>query len=211
MASSGVHKNEGEEMDPSSKGTGATHETHDEKHLIKAVAEKIFSKNNEGPRTERYRSDLAKVRAELQPWEKQLIEHKGKLEVACTESKFLSEKHEAGRAAFEDARKQMDDITGKIAERSDSIANIRGEIERTKHEAFEARKLEEECIREQEAQISHEQAAREKLAELKSVMDSKKSQGSVLKAILQAKQSNQIGGNQWATERNFISWTQFYL
>lgn len=42
--------------------------------------------------TERYRTELAKVRAELEPWEKQLIEHKGKLEVACTESKLLSEK-----------------------------------------------------------------------------------------------------------------------
>lgn len=42
--------------------------------------------------TERYRAELTKVRAELEPWEKQLIEHKGKLEVACTESKLLSEK-----------------------------------------------------------------------------------------------------------------------
>lgn len=42
--------------------------------------------------TERYRSELAKVRAELEPWEKQIIEHKGKLEVACTENKLLIEK-----------------------------------------------------------------------------------------------------------------------
>lgn len=42
--------------------------------------------------TERYRSELAEVRAELEPWEKQLIEHKGKLEVACTERKLLTEK-----------------------------------------------------------------------------------------------------------------------
>ena len=42
--------------------------------------------------TERYRAELARVRAELEPWEKQLIEHKGKIEVACTESKLLSEK-----------------------------------------------------------------------------------------------------------------------
>ncbi|OWM64577.1 hypothetical protein CDL15_Pgr020544 [Punica granatum] len=151
-------------------------------------------KENAKVETERYRSDLAKVRAELEPWEIQLIEHKGKLEVACTESKLLSEKHEAGRAAFKDARKQMDDITGKVAERSERTANIQGEIERTKQEASEARKLEEECIREQEALIPLEQAAREKLAELKSIMDSEKSQGSVLKAILQAKQSNRIEG-----------------
>lgn len=42
--------------------------------------------------TERYRSELTKVRAELEPWEKQLIEHNGKLEVACTEKKLLDEK-----------------------------------------------------------------------------------------------------------------------
>jgi len=42
--------------------------------------------------TEKYRSELAKVRAELEPWEKDLIEHKGKLDVACTETKLLNEK-----------------------------------------------------------------------------------------------------------------------
>lgn len=52
----------------------------------------------------------------------------------------------------------------------------------------------QDCIKEQEALIPLEQAARQKLAELKSVMDSEKSQGSVLKAILQAKESNQIQG-----------------
>nr|POE80099.1 structural maintenance of chromosomes protein 4 [Quercus suber] len=76
----------------------------------------------------RYRAELAKVRAELEPWEKQLIEHKGKLEVTCTESKLLSEKHEAGLAAFEDAQKQ-------------------------------------ECIKEQDALIPIEQAARQKAKE----------------------------------------------
>lgn len=42
--------------------------------------------------TEMFRGELAKVRAELEPWEKQLIEHKGKLDVASTESKLLNEK-----------------------------------------------------------------------------------------------------------------------
>ncbi|KAG4963052.1 hypothetical protein JHK82_039726 [Glycine max] len=42
--------------------------------------------------TEKYRSELAKVRAELEPWEKDLIEHNGKLEVACTEAKLLNDK-----------------------------------------------------------------------------------------------------------------------
>lgn len=39
-----------------------------------------------------------------------------------------------------------------------------------------------------------EQAARQKVAELLSVMESEKSQGSVLKAILQAKESKEIDG-----------------
>lgn len=32
------------------------------------------------------------VRSELEPWDKQLLEHKGKLDVASTESNLLNEK-----------------------------------------------------------------------------------------------------------------------
>ncbi|MED6203453.1 Structural maintenance of chromosomes protein 4, partial [Stylosanthes scabra] len=52
----------------------------------------------------------------------------------------------------------------------------------------------QECIKEQDALIPLEQAARQKVAELKSLMDSEKSQGSVLKAILKAKETKQIEG-----------------
>lgn len=52
----------------------------------------------------------------------------------------------------------------------------------------------QEYIREQEALIPSEQAARQKVAELRSVLDSEKSQGTVLKAILHAKDSNRIPG-----------------
>ncbi|KAL0014881.1 hypothetical protein SO802_001950 [Lithocarpus litseifolius] len=151
-------------------------------------------KENSKVETERYRAELAKVRAELEPWEKQLIEHKGKLEVTCTESKLLNEKHEAGRAAFEDARKQVDVILGKLKTKTASITNIQTDIEKNKLEASEARRVEQECIKEQDALITIEQSARQKVAELKSILDSEKSQGSVLKAILQAKESNRIEG-----------------
>ncbi|XP_062106651.1 structural maintenance of chromosomes protein 4 [Humulus lupulus] len=151
-------------------------------------------KENSKVETERHRSELAKVRAELEPWEKQLIEHKGKLEVASTENKLLSEKHEAAHAAFEDAQKQMEDILGAIETKTESITKIQSDLERSKLEALEAHKVEQECIKEQEELIPLEQAARQKVTELKSVMDSEKSQGSVLKAILQAKDSNRIQG-----------------
>ncbi|KAL4652691.1 hypothetical protein ACB092_01G249600 [Castanea dentata] len=151
-------------------------------------------KENSKVETERYRAELAKVRAELEPWEKQLIEHKGKLEVTCTESKLLNEKHEAGLAAFEDARKQVDVISGKLKTKTASITNIQTDIEKNKLEASEARRVEQDCIKEQDALIPIEQSARQKVAELKSILDSEKSQGSVLKAILQAKESNRIEG-----------------
>ncbi|XP_075650873.1 structural maintenance of chromosomes protein 4 isoform X1 [Castanea sativa] len=151
-------------------------------------------KENSKVETERYRAELAKVRAELEPWEKQLIEHKGKLEVTCTESKLLNEKHEAGLAAFEDARKQVDVILGKLKTKTASITNIQTDIEKNKLEASEARRVEQDCIKEQDALIPIEQSARQKVAELKSILDSEKSQGSVLKAILQAKESNRIEG-----------------
>ncbi|XP_022149786.1 structural maintenance of chromosomes protein 4 [Momordica charantia] len=160
----------------------------DEEKILEEIQE------NSKVETERYRSELGKVRVELEPWEKQLIEHKGKLEVACTESKLLSEKHEGDRAAFDDARKQMDNILKSKEEKSSNVENIKNELKKRKLETLEAQKEEQECIKEQERLIPLEQASRQKVAELKSVMDSEKSQGSVLKAILKAKESNQIEG-----------------
>jgi structural maintenance of chromosome 4 len=52
----------------------------------------------------------------------------------------------------------------------------------------------QECLKEQEALMALEQTARQKVMELKSVMESERNQGSVLKAILQAKSSNSIQG-----------------
>lgn len=52
----------------------------------------IISVNIVTVETEGYRSELTKVRAELEPWEKDLIVHKGKLDVASSESELLSKK-----------------------------------------------------------------------------------------------------------------------
>lgn len=54
--------------------------------------------------------------------------------------------------------------------------------------------IKQECIKEQEYLIPLEQAARQKVAELVSVMESERSQGSVLKEILRSKETNQIKG-----------------
>ncbi|BAU01243.1 Structural maintenance of chromosomes protein [Vigna angularis] len=158
--------------------------------------EKILDEITESSKveTETYRSELAKVRSELEPWEKDLIEHKGKLEVACTESKLLNEKHERASQAFRDAQKQMENISETIKSKTASLSQIKRDIEKSKRDAAEAHRMEEECIKEQDELIPLEQSARQKVAELKSVLDSEKSQGSVLKAILKAKETKQIEG-----------------
>lgn len=130
--------------------------------------------------------------------------------------------HEGARKAFEDAQKQMKSISETIKSKTASISQIKSDIEKSKHEASEAHRVEEvsifyfwipflehfcntglrwsdflfvkECIKEQDALIPLEQSARQKVAELKSVLDSEKSQGSVLKAVLKAKETKQIQG-----------------
>lgn len=144
--------------------------------------------------TERYRSELVEVRAELEPWEKELIEHKGKLDVACNERSLLKEKHDAGRTAFEDAQKQMNEMMDKVKAKNAGIVKLQQEIDQNKKKALEAHKVEEECIKKQESLLPLEQAARQKVTELLSVLESEKSQGSVLKAILHAKEVKQIEG-----------------
>ncbi|CAK9151449.1 unnamed protein product [Ilex paraguariensis] len=59
-----------------------------------------------------FRGELAKVRAELEPWEKQLIEHNGKLEVTSTERKLLNEK--VSPPFWKLVLKQFDDLLVKI-------------------------------------------------------------------------------------------------
>lgn len=131
----------------------------------------------------------------------------------------LNFQHQAARGAYEDAKDQMQSILETINIKGESISQIQSDIEKNKREASEARQEEQvcdfsffilalckifafgdmdglfqKCIQEQDALIPLEQAARQKVAELKSIMDSEKSQGSVLKAILKAKETKQIEG-----------------
>ncbi|KAH7671753.1 Structural maintenance of chromosomes protein [Dioscorea alata] len=158
--------------------------------------EKILEQIQESSRdeTERYHAELVKVREELEPWETQLIEHKGKLDVAVAESNMLKEKHNASRAAYEDAQQQMKDITDKLKNKHEDVSGIQTKLEKNKIESLEAHKLEQECVKKQESLLPLEQAARQKVVEFKSMMESEKSQGAVLKAILQAKESKEIDG-----------------
>ena len=130
--------------------------------------------------------------------------------------------HDAGRAAYEDAQEQIREIHRRIDAKVSSITSIQSELQKNKLEALEARGVEkvclwfvdfaffictyfdklkccgiwnlQNCLEEQEKLVLLEQAARQKVAELMSVMNSEKSQGSVLTAVLRAKESNAIPG-----------------
>ncbi|KAK4262846.1 hypothetical protein QN277_028350 [Acacia crassicarpa] len=76
--------------------------------------------------------------------------------------------HHAARGAYEDAKSRMQSILETIKIRSGSISQIQSGIEQNKREASEAHQEEQKCITEQDALIPLEQAARQKVAELKS-------------------------------------------
>ncbi|KAG8044397.1 hypothetical protein GUJ93_ZPchr0054g2852 [Zizania palustris] len=158
--------------------------------------EKLLEKIKESTReeTERLRSKLTQVRTELEPWENQIIEHKGRLDVASAEKQLMKEKHDGARAELSDAQNQMESIKAKIKMKDTYIMEIGEKVEKHHNEACDARKTEQECVKQEESLIPLEQAARQKVAEIKSTRDSEKNQGTVLKAILQAKESKEIEG-----------------
>ncbi|CAK9154636.1 unnamed protein product [Ilex paraguariensis] len=57
---------------------------------------------------------------------------------------FISLQHEAGSVAFDDAPKKMSDIQMRIETKTSSLKNIQNEIAKSKLDAVEARKLEQE-------------------------------------------------------------------
>lgn len=151
-------------------------------------------KENSREETERLRSKLTQVRSELEPWENQIIEHKGSLDVASAEKKLMKEKHDGARAELTAAQNQMESIKEQIKAKDTYIMELQEKIEKHHSEANEARKVEQECLKQEESLIPLEQAARQKVAEIKTTRDSEKNQGTVLKAILQAKESKEIEG-----------------
>ncbi|KAG0475511.1 hypothetical protein HPP92_015197 [Vanilla planifolia] len=173
--------------------------------------------------TEKYFSELNEVRAELEPWENKLIEHKGKLDVALSERSLLNDKHAAGREAYEDAQRQLRDMKDKVNIKKEYIAELQVKIEKktnmkhakpgilnryAAHPVFIlpsvlayliARTILQcfflqDCIKQYDSLLPLEQAARQKVLEFESTLQSEQSQGSVLKEILRAKESKEIVG-----------------
>ncbi|CAN6332537.1 unnamed protein product [Urochloa humidicola] len=158
--------------------------------------EKVLEQIKESSRdeTERLRAELTQVRTELEPWENQIIEHKGRLDVASAEKELMKQKHDRAQAELADAQNQMESIKERVKTKDSYIVELQEKIEKHHTEAFEAHKIEQECQKQEDSLIPMEQAARQKVTEMKTTRDSETNQSTALKAILQAKDSNQIQG-----------------
>ncbi|KAG2619207.1 structural maintenance of chromosomes protein 4-like [Panicum virgatum] len=158
--------------------------------------EKLLEQIKESSReeTEKLRAELTQVRTELEPWENQIIEHKGRLDVASAEKELMKQKHDGAQAELTDAQNQMESIKEKVKTKDAYIVELQEKIEKHQVEASEARKIEQECQKQEDSLIPMEQAAGQKVAEMKTTRDSEKNQSTALKAILQAKESNEIQG-----------------
>lgn len=54
--------------------------------------------------------------------------------------------HEAGHAAYEDAKRQLNDIHVNIETKNASLKNIQSELEKSKLQVLEKRKVEQACF-----------------------------------------------------------------
>ncbi|KAK8957181.1 Structural maintenance of chromosomes protein 4 [Platanthera zijinensis] len=144
--------------------------------------------------TEKYFSELNEVRAELEPWESKLIEHKGKLDVALSENKLLKEKYLACLSAYIFVFHLIEDIVLVISSIKTITKRLFNSRSRNKSSVSIGVKVMKECISKQDSLIPLEQAARQKVAEFESTLQSEQSQGSVLKEIMRAKESKEIEG-----------------
>ncbi|KAK8457494.1 hypothetical protein SEVIR_3G196500v4 [Setaria viridis] len=106
----------------------------------------------------------------------------------------MKQKHDGAQAELADAQHQMESIKEKVKAKDSYIIELQEKIEKHHAEASEARKIEQECQKQEDSLIPMEQAARQKLAEMKTTRNSEKNQSTALKAILQAKESNEIQG-----------------
>lgn len=94
---------------------------------------------------ERLRAELTQVRTELEPWENQVIEHKGRLGVASAEKNLMKQKHDGAQAELTDAQNQMESIKEKVKTKDSYIVELQEKIDKHQNEASESRKIEQEC------------------------------------------------------------------
>lgn len=143
---------------------------------------------------EKYRELLNTARVELEPWEKHIIECESKIGVSSSASKLLKDKHEAGRKSYDEALEKIRETKLKIKEKEADLVRLTTELANSQTSLKSAKEDEQEGSKAEESLQAKEQALQQKVGEMRGLLDTEKSQGSVVKAILHAKESGQIEG-----------------
>ncbi|KAG0563982.1 hypothetical protein KC19_8G073300 [Ceratodon purpureus] len=161
-----------------------------------AEEEKALEAMQEGCKgeIEKYRELLNTARVELEPWEKHIIECESKIGVTSAASKLLKDKHEAGKKAYDAALEKIQETKVKLKEKEADLVRLTTELANSQTSLKSAKEEEQEGSKAEESLQAHEQALQQKVGEMRGLLDTEKSQGSVVKAILQAKESGQIEG-----------------
>ncbi|KAG0607985.1 hypothetical protein M758_8G069200 [Ceratodon purpureus] len=161
-----------------------------------AEEEKALEAMQEGCKgeIEKYRELLNTARVELEPWEKHIIECESKIGVTSAASKLLKDKHEAGKKAYDAALEKIQETKVKLKEKEADLVRLTTELANSQASLKSAKEEEQEGSKAEESLQAHEQALQQKVGEMRGLLDTEKSQGSVVKAILQAKESGQIEG-----------------
>ncbi|KAL0332074.1 UNVERIFIED_CONTAM: Structural maintenance of chromosomes protein 4 [Sesamum calycinum] len=98
-------------------------------------------------RQEELDGDLRCCKDEFKEFERQDLKHREDFKHLKQKIKKLDdklEKHEAGRAAYEDAQRQINETHKRIETKTSSLKDIQNKLENLKLEASEARKMEQE-------------------------------------------------------------------
>ncbi|XP_024402503.1 structural maintenance of chromosomes protein 4 [Physcomitrium patens] len=143
---------------------------------------------------EMYHKLLNTARLELEPWEKHIIECESKIGVTSAASKLLKDKHEAGRKAYDAAVEKIQETKLEINKKEDDLVRLMTELARFQTSLNTAKEEEQVASKAEESLQAQEQALQQKVGEMRAVVDTEKNQGSVVKAILQARESGQIQG-----------------
>ncbi|CAK9223237.1 unnamed protein product [Sphagnum troendelagicum] len=158
--------------------------------------EKVLEEIQENCKGEilKFHEQLAAVRTELEPWEKHTIDCQGRIDVARSEIKLLKGKHDAGKKAYDAAQENMSVIKQTIKEKEQNLVQLAAKQEEFQTSSKNAHQEEQECVKLEDKLSTREQALLQKVGEMHTTMDSEKNQGTVVRAILQAKQSGKING-----------------
>ncbi|GBF90732.1 structural maintenance protein of chromosomes [Raphidocelis subcapitata] len=135
-----------------------------------------------------------RVRKELAPWEAQMSEVQGRIDVATSERDMLLRRSEDAKERLEAARAQLEAAKKAAADKGKEIAAIEKEMAQSREAALKmAAQLEEGAAQEAELE-GRLRGLRQRVAALKAESAGAKSASAAVQVLMEAKRSGEIPG-----------------